>query len=55
MEKLELNQMEDFIGGNAEDWCNAINGLGGYDFINSLEGETLRRHVVGLYHAYCFD
>ena len=53
MEKLELNQMEDFIGGDGtEDWCNAIDGLGGYDFINSLDDE-LRDFVGGLYNFHC--
>lgn len=53
MKKLELNQMENFIAGGAEDWCNAIDGLGGYDFINGIEDRTLRLHVGGLYNAYC--
>ncbi len=55
MKKLEMNQMEKLQGGGGtEDWCRAIDGLGGMDYINSLKDPNQVGGYIGfLYVKYC--
>ena len=55
MKKLELTQMENLQGGDGtSDWCDAINGLGGADYINSLQRpEQVGGYIAALWLRYC--
>ncbi len=52
MKKLEMNQMEKLQGGGTQDWCDAIDGLGGIAYIDSL-GDPMGGYIGNLYGSYC--
>ncbi|HKL07188.1 MAG TPA: hypothetical protein VJ896_00340 [Bacteroidales bacterium] len=53
MKTLDFNQMETLQGGDGtQDWCNAIDGLGGPAFINSLDS-PIGGYVGMLYYEHC--